>query len=70
MYVSRLNGVEAFRGKSGSISFHGLTHLLVEEGKLMLASFGENKGISPLGTGSCGVYIIFDSFSSFSWWSD
>lgn len=44
LYVSRLNGVEPFRGKSGSISFHGLTHQLVEEGKLMSAPFREDKG--------------------------
>ncbi|CAK9317211.1 unnamed protein product [Citrullus colocynthis] len=43
-YVSRLNGVEPFHGKSGSISFHGLTHQLVEEGKLMSAPFREDKG--------------------------
>lgn len=44
LYVSRLNGVEPFHGKSGSISFHGLTHQLVEEGKLMSAPFREDKG--------------------------
>lgn len=44
LYVSRLNGVEPFRGKPGSISFHGLTHQLVEEGKLMSAPFSEEKG--------------------------
>ncbi|GMJ15357.1 hypothetical protein like AT1G48460 [Hibiscus trionum] len=37
-------GVEAFRGKSGSVSFHGLTHQLVEESKLMSAPFQEEKG--------------------------
>ncbi|XP_044475844.1 uncharacterized protein LOC123203524 isoform X2 [Mangifera indica] len=38
------NGVEPFRGKSGSVSFCGLTHQLVEEGKLMSAPFQEDKG--------------------------
>ncbi|MBA0625604.1 hypothetical protein Godav_003386 [Gossypium davidsonii] len=37
-------GVEPFRGKSGSVSFHGLTHQLVEENKLMSAPFQEEKG--------------------------
>ncbi|KAL4282508.1 hypothetical protein GQ457_16G014020 [Hibiscus cannabinus] len=37
-------GVEPFRGKSGSVSFHGLTHQLVEESKLMSAPFQEEKG--------------------------
>lgn len=40
----RVDGVEPFRGKSGSISFHGLTHQLVEEGKLVSAPFDEEKG--------------------------
>ncbi|VVA11539.1 PREDICTED: CICLE_v10001600mg [Prunus dulcis] len=40
----RVDGVEPFRGKSGSISFHGLTHQLVEEGKLVSAPFDEVKG--------------------------
>ncbi|CAA7048168.1 unnamed protein product [Microthlaspi erraticum] len=35
---------ELFRGKSGSISFHGLTHQLVEESKLISAPFQEEKG--------------------------
>ncbi|KAH7567332.1 hypothetical protein ACOSP7_010834 [Xanthoceras sorbifolium] len=38
------NGVEPFRGKSGSVSFYGLTHQLMEEGKLMSAPFPEGKG--------------------------
>lgn len=38
------DGVEPFRGKSGSISFCGLTHQLVEEGKLLSAPFDEEKG--------------------------
>ncbi|MBA0691629.1 hypothetical protein Goari_009246 [Gossypium aridum] len=37
-------GVELCHGKSGSISFHGLTHQLVEESKLMSAAFQEDKG--------------------------
>ncbi|XP_062090522.1 uncharacterized protein LOC133796853 [Humulus lupulus] len=40
----RYEGVEPFRGKSGSVSFHGLTHQLVEEGKLVSAPFNEGKG--------------------------
>ncbi|CAL5349138.1 unnamed protein product [Camellia sinensis] len=43
----RVNGVdepEPFRGKSGSVSFHGLTHQLVEEGKLVSAPFKESTG--------------------------
>ncbi|XVF73667.1 hypothetical protein PTKIN_Ptkin13bG0001200 [Pterospermum kingtungense] len=42
--ISRFGGVEPFRGKSGSVSFHGLTHQLVEESKLMSAPFQEEKG--------------------------
>ncbi|PRQ26961.1 hypothetical protein RchiOBHm_Chr6g0300231 [Rosa chinensis] len=38
------DAVEPFRGKSGSISFCGLTHQLVEEGKLLSAPFDEEKG--------------------------
>lgn len=37
-------GVEPFRGKSGSVSFVGLTHQLVEEAKLVSAPFSEAKG--------------------------
>ncbi|KAK4751417.1 hypothetical protein SAY87_004899 [Trapa incisa] len=36
--------VEPFRGKSGSVSFYGLSHLSVEEGKLESAPFFEAKG--------------------------
>ncbi|XP_021896443.1 uncharacterized protein LOC110813557 isoform X2 [Carica papaya] len=43
-YLCRFNGVEPFRGKSGSVSFYGLTHQLVEEGKLVSAPFQEDKG--------------------------
>lgn len=39
-----ISGVEPFRGKAGSISFSGLTHQLVEEGKLVSAPFNENAG--------------------------
>lgn len=39
-----INGTEPFHGKSGSISFHGLTHQLVEESKLESAPFKENSG--------------------------
>ncbi|KAI4388406.1 hypothetical protein MLD38_000734 [Melastoma candidum] len=39
-----VDGVEPFRGKSGSVSFYGLTHQLVEEGKLESAPFEKNKG--------------------------
>uniref|UniRef100_A0A1J3GW52 Uncharacterized protein n=1 Tax=Noccaea caerulescens TaxID=107243 RepID=A0A1J3GW52_NOCCA len=35
---------ELFRGKSGSISFYGLTHQLVEESQLISAPFQEEKG--------------------------
>jgi hypothetical protein len=36
--------VEPFNGKSGSVSFHGLTHQSVEEGRLVSAPFNEEKG--------------------------
>ncbi|GAV64236.1 hypothetical protein CFOL_v3_07754 [Cephalotus follicularis] len=42
--VRRYNGVDPFRGKSGSVSFKGLTYEQVEEGKLVSAPFNENKG--------------------------
>ncbi|EXC07342.1 hypothetical protein L484_021250 [Morus notabilis] len=42
--VVRFDGVEPFRGKSGSVSFYGLTHQSVEEGKLVSAPFNEDKG--------------------------
>ncbi|KAF8406375.1 hypothetical protein HHK36_008462 [Tetracentron sinense] len=35
---------EPFRGKSGSVSFYGLTHQLVEEGKLVSSPFKEGTG--------------------------
>lgn len=42
--VTSYNGVEPFAGKSGSVSFYGLTYQLVEEGKLISAPFPEGKG--------------------------
>ena len=42
--VSAFDGVEPFRGKSGSISFYGMTHQSLEEGKLQSAPFTEKKG--------------------------
>uniref|UniRef100_A0A7N1A6L7 Uncharacterized protein n=1 Tax=Kalanchoe fedtschenkoi TaxID=63787 RepID=A0A7N1A6L7_KALFE len=39
-----LDEVEPFRGKSGSVSFHGLTHQLVEESRLESAPFKEDTG--------------------------
>lgn len=42
--IIRSGGVEPLRGKSGSVSFYGLTHQLVEEGKLESAPFVEDKG--------------------------
>ncbi|KAK9028742.1 hypothetical protein V6N11_025889 [Hibiscus sabdariffa] len=49
--ISRYDGVEPFRGKSGSVSFRGL----VEESKLVSAPFQEDKGsllwvLAPLST--------------------
>ncbi|KAK9270036.1 hypothetical protein L1049_025609 [Liquidambar formosana] len=38
------DGVEPFRGKSGSVSFHGLTHQLLEQRKLVSAPFKEGTG--------------------------
>lgn len=43
--VSDINGVEPFRGKSGSVSFIGLTHQLIEEGKLVSTPFKENRSL-------------------------
>ncbi|KAK4768708.1 hypothetical protein SAY87_003849 [Trapa incisa] len=42
--IIRSSEVEPFRGKSGSVSFYGLTHQLVEEGKLESAPFLDAKG--------------------------
>ncbi|KAK7352365.1 hypothetical protein VNO80_17785 [Phaseolus coccineus] len=41
---STFNGEEPFHGKSGSVSFCGLTHQLVEEGKSESAPFEEKGG--------------------------
>lgn len=41
--VNGYNGVEPFRGKSGSVSFYGLTYQSVEEGKLESAPFNEEE---------------------------
>lgn len=37
------NGVEPFHGKSGSVSFYGLTYQSVEEGKLESAPFKQEE---------------------------
>ncbi|XP_073275143.1 uncharacterized protein [Primulina huaijiensis] len=42
--VSAIKGSEPFRGKSGSVSFSGLSHQSVEERKLVSAPFVENTG--------------------------
>jgi len=42
--VSTFDGAEPFRGKSGSVSFYGLTHQAVEEGKSESAPFEEKGG--------------------------
>lgn len=44
LFVKADDGLEPFRGKSGAVSFHGLTHQLMEEGKLVSAPFNEEKG--------------------------
>lgn len=41
--VNSYNEVEHFHGKSGSVSFHGLTYESVEEGKLESAPFKEEE---------------------------
>uniref|UniRef100_A0A2P2KNN7 Uncharacterized protein n=2 Tax=Rhizophora mucronata TaxID=61149 RepID=A0A2P2KNN7_RHIMU len=38
------DGVESFSGKSGCVSFYGLTHQSVEESKLVSAPFKEKQG--------------------------
>lgn len=43
--VSNADGVEPFGGKSGSVSFIGLTHQLVEEGKLVSTPFKESRSL-------------------------
>ncbi|KAK4429115.1 hypothetical protein Salat_1211700 [Sesamum alatum] len=42
--VEARKGSEPFRGKSGSVSFGGLTHQSVEESKLVSSPFKENTG--------------------------
>lgn len=42
--VSAIKGSEPFHGKSGSVSFVGLSHQSVEESKLVSAPFNENTG--------------------------
>lgn len=42
-FNSRFDGVEPSVGKSGSVSFHGLTHQMVEECNLTSAPFPEHK---------------------------
>ncbi|CAK7347646.1 unnamed protein product [Dovyalis caffra] len=41
---SSFDGMEPLNGKSGSVSFYGLTHQSVEEGRLVSAPFNEDKG--------------------------
>ncbi|KAL8257090.1 hypothetical protein R6Q59_029131 [Mikania micrantha] len=43
--VTNVDGVEPFGGKSGSVSFVGLTHQLVEEGKLVSSPFQESRSL-------------------------
>lgn len=43
--VNNIDGVEPFGGKSGSVSFVGLTHQLVEEGKLVSSPFKESRSL-------------------------
>ncbi|KAJ0441650.1 hypothetical protein HanIR_Chr16g0800171 [Helianthus annuus] len=43
--VTNVDGVEPFGGKSGSVSFVGLTHQMVEEGKLVSAPFQESRSL-------------------------
>lgn len=39
-----VDGLEPFRGKAGSVSFFGVTHQTVEEGKLVSAPFNRGSG--------------------------
>nr|XP_043615398.1 uncharacterized protein LOC122587329 [Erigeron canadensis] len=43
--VSKVDGIEPFGGKSGSVSFIGLTHQMVEEGKLVSSPFKESRSL-------------------------
>lgn len=42
--VDAKKGAEPFRGKSGSVSFRGMSHQSVEESQLVSAPFKENSG--------------------------
>lgn len=42
--ITAIDGVEPFRGKSGAVSFIGLTHQMIEEAKLESAPFEKNAG--------------------------
>ncbi|XP_047307916.1 uncharacterized protein LOC124911470 [Impatiens glandulifera] len=46
--ISMIGGAEPFRGKSGSVSFHGLTHQMVEESKLVSSPFKDINATSLL----------------------
>lgn len=43
--ITDINGVEPFGGKSGSVSFIGLTHQLIDEGKLVSSPFKESRSL-------------------------
>ncbi|GJS96025.1 hypothetical protein Tco_0802993 [Tanacetum coccineum] len=43
--VNKVVGFEQFGGKSGSVSFIGLTHQLVDEGKLVSSPFKESRSL-------------------------
>ncbi|KAK9054351.1 hypothetical protein SSX86_025429 [Deinandra increscens subsp. villosa] len=43
--VNNVDGFEPFGGKSGSVSFIGLTHQLVDEGKLVSSPFQESRSL-------------------------
>ncbi|KAI3522042.1 hypothetical protein L1887_11520 [Cichorium endivia] len=43
--VTKIDGVEPFGGKSGSVSFIGLTHQLIDEGKLISTPFKESRSL-------------------------
>uniref|UniRef100_A0A5B7C0U5 Uncharacterized protein n=1 Tax=Davidia involucrata TaxID=16924 RepID=A0A5B7C0U5_DAVIN len=73
LQLNGLGGLEPLRGKSGSVSFYGLTHQVVEEGKLVSAPFKENTGsflwvlapvalISSLVLPQFFLFIAIDSF--------
>lgn len=62
--TSSFHGREPFRGKSGSVSFYGLTHQSVEEGKLVSAPFSEDNGsyLWVLGPVALISSLIFPQF--------